>query len=215
MTHPPFTRRRLLPLLVATALAASACGSSDSSDGASTPEPTDTEADAEAAGFDAAAYCSATLAIEQAQPDIDFESATPEETADGLRAWATDDLQPLFDDLEAVAPAELDAAVETYGAVIAELAESGDPSVFETPELAKAEATAHAFDLANCDWSTSDVVATDFAFSGLEETYEPGPLSIDLTNGGEEVHELLVLKVKDGVDASAEELVQLSEEEAF
>ena len=215
MTHPPFNRRRLLALLVAVALSAPACGSSDSGGGASTPEPTTTDATAVPAGFDASAYCSATLAIEQAQPDIDFESATPEGIAAGLQAWAIEDLQPQFDAIEAAAPAELDAAVETYGAAIAELAETGDPSVFEMPELADAEATTHAFDLANCGWSTADVVASEFAFTGLEETYEPGPLSIDLTNEGDEVHELLVLKVKDGVDESAEDLVRLSEDEAF
>ena len=140
---------------------------------------------------------------------------TPEEMTAGLKAFAAEDLEPLFDDVAAAAPEELADEVEAYGAIIDELAETGDPSVFERPELAEAETATHAFDLENCDWSTADVVATDFAFSGLEEAYGSGPLSIDLSNEGDEVHELLVLKVKDGVEESAEELVQLSEDEAF
>lgn len=215
MTHPPRTRRALLPVLFAIAVASPACGSSDSSNGASPPNTTTTTASTDPAGFDAGSYCDASLAIEQAQPDIDFETATPEEMSAGLKAWATGELRPLFEEVAATAPAELDAAVETYEGVIDQLAETGDPSVFESPDLLAAESTTHAFDLTACGWSTADVAATDYAFSGLEETYEPGPLSIDLTNEGDEVHELLVLKVKPGVEETAEELVQLSEDEAF
>lgn len=215
MTSRHIHRRSLLTLLLAITLAAPACGSSDSSDGAVPADTTATGAATDPAGFDAPAYCDAALAIELAQPDIDFEQATPDEIAAGLKAWAADDLRPLYEDLKAVAPAELDDAVTTYGTVIEELVKTGDPSLFDSPELSEAGASAHAYDRKTCDWSSADVVATDFAFAGLKETYAPGPLSIDLANEGDEVHELIVLKVKEGVDESAEELVQLSEDEAF
>ena len=104
MTHPLLSRRTLLPVLLAIALAAPACGSSDSRDGAARPKTTTTGGTAEPAGFDAAAYCDASLAIEQAQPDIDFETATPEEMTAGLKAFAAEDLEPLFDDVAAAAP---------------------------------------------------------------------------------------------------------------
>lgn len=214
MPHPHLRRRAAGPLLLAFALAAASC-SSDASDGASPSDGTTTTAALTSAGDDTAAYCEGSLAIEQAQPDIDFESATPEEISTGLQAFASDDLLPLLDDIAASAPDELEDEVQTYRAAIEELAEAGDPSVFEDPDLEAAEQTSHAFDLEHCGWSTAEVVATDFAFGGLEESYAPGPLSIDLSNEGDEVHELLVVKVKDGVEETAEELVQLSQEEAF
>lgn len=215
MTHHSLRRRAALPLLLALALVAPACGSDAASDGAAPSGDETTTIAAEPADFDAEAYCDAELAIEQAGPDIDFDTATPEEMTAGLKAWAGGDLSDRFDAILADLPPELDDAAATFGAAIDELAESGDPSVFDAPEVVEAEATAHAFDREHCGWQQADAVATDYAFSGIEESYEPGPLSIDLTNAGDEVHELLVLKVKDGVEETAEELIQLSEEEAF
>jgi hypothetical protein len=135
-----------------------------------------------ATGFDAAAIAT-PRAIEQAQRVIDFESATPEEIAAGLQAWAIDDLQPQFEAIEAAAPAELDAAVETYGAAIAELAETGDPSVFE----ARARRRRGDHPRVRLRLRVVHGRCLQSAFTGLEETYEPGPLSIDLTNEGDEV----------------------------
>ncbi|MEZ5321110.1 MAG: hypothetical protein R2698_03325 [Microthrixaceae bacterium] len=157
-------------------------------------------------------YCDASLAIESAQPDLDFESATPQEITAGLKKFATEVLAPLFHDVDMSAPPELDAQVDRYRTVIGQLARSGDPAVFDTPEMKATEATTHAFDLANCRWQQAKVTATDYAFGGLASHYEPGPLSIDLTNDGKEVHELIVLKIRDGVTESAEDLVQMDEE---
>lgn len=206
MAHRPPTRRTLAPCLIAFVLAGTACGSSDRGTQAASPEP---------AAFDAAAYCKASLAIEQSAPDIDYQTATPEEMAVGIKAWASGDLQPLFDEVAAAAPSELDEAVEAYRAAIQELAETGDPEVFEQQGLQQAEETTHAFDLEHCGWSTAEVVAEDFAFRGLEAAYGTGPISIDLTNEGEEVHELLVLKAGDGTDETVEELMELAEDELF
>lgn len=164
---------------------------------------------------DLAAYCNASLAIEGVEPDIDFDTATSEEITAALKAFATDDLQPIVDGAVDVAPAELADDVEVYRDAIEELAENGDPSVFDDPALADAEATTHAYELEHCGWQTAEVVATDYAFAGLDATYEARPLSIDLTNEGDEVHELLVLKVKDGVTESADAILAMSEDEAF
>jgi len=203
--------------LIVTALAASACGSA-SSDGAAAPEATTTAVQPMPASDEAGdtdAYCDASLAIELVQPDIDFETATPEEMTEGLMAFASDDLLPLLDKVESVAPSELGDEVETYRAAIGQLGETGDPSVFDDQALLAAEQTAHAYDLEHCGWSTADVVTTDYAFGGLAAAYEAGPTSIDLTNEGDEVHEMAVLMVKAGVGDSTDDIIHLSQEEAF
>lgn len=160
-------------------------------------------------------YCAAALGAESAQPDIDFQTATPEEMSAALKAFATDVLLPLVDTAAGAAPAELADEVEVYHAAFEELAATGDPAVFDSPALAEASATTHAYELEHCGWQTAAVLATDFAFGGLAPSYEVGPLSIDLVNDGTEVHELLLLKVRDGVTETFDELMALSDDEAF
>ena len=132
-------------------------------------------------------YCAAALGAESAQPDIDFQTATPEEMSAALKAFATDVLLPLVDTAAGAAPAELADEVEVYHAAFEELAATGDPAVFDSPALAEASATTHAYELEHCGWQTAAVLATDFAFGGLAPSYEVGPLSIDLVNDGTEV----------------------------
>ena len=67
----------------------------------------------------------------------------------------------------------------------------------------------------NCGFTEIDVTAADYTYTGLEAEYPAGPAVVTLTNDGEEVHEMIVLRVNDDVTETAAEIVALPEEEAF
>jgi uncharacterized cupredoxin-like copper-binding protein len=100
-------------------------------------------------------------------------------------------------------------------ALVEELAATGDGSLLESGEATQITATAHAFDLANCGWESIAVTATNYAFDGLPAEVEAGVTSFELTNDGQDVHELLLVRKNDGVTQSAEELLALPEDEAM
>ena len=165
---------------------------------------------------DTAAYCAATLALETAPPpDVDFATASPEEIADAVRAYATDVLRPLAEEVVATAPDELTEEIEVLHAALDEMATSGDEAVFETPAASEANRAVHAYDVETCEWATVVVTASDYAFGGLPADLPAGVTSFELANEGGEVHELLLLRKNDGVTQSAEELLALPEEEAM
>ncbi|MGH9188090.1 MAG: hypothetical protein ACRD0U_20150, partial [Acidimicrobiales bacterium] len=59
------------------------------------------------------------------------------------------------------------------------------------------------------------VTAVDYAFEDLPTSLEAGPTVVELTNDGDEAHELVLFRKNDGVTQPAEELLALPDEEAF
>lgn len=58
------------------------------------------------------------------------------------------------------------------------------------------------------------VTAADFSFEGVEDISTPGNYALTFTNEGEELHELVILKIQDGETRSVDELLALPEEES-
>jgi hypothetical protein len=207
--------------VVALGLVAGACGDDEAADttvpdtAAADGAATDGDAAADGASSDVAAYCDAALAIETApEPDVDFE-APPEEMAAGIRAYATDTLQPLVGEAVALAPAEITEPVGVMAAGIDDMATTGDPVAVESPEFTAASGEVHEYELANCGWEPVDVTTRDYAFEGVPEELPAGPTSFEMTNAGAEVHEFLLVRRNDGTTEPVEELVALPEEEAL
>lgn len=203
---------RGLAAVAIVALIAAGCGDDDDSD---------SEADAAGASTDTGdgsnveAYCDAVLDVETAPPpDVDFEAATPEEQAAALRAYA-ETVQPLVAKTLDVVPAEIADEGEVAAQAFADMAETGDPSATEQPDVVAAFETLHAFDLENCGWTRQDVTATEYAFAGLPDELAAGPVSFELSNDGTELHELQLFRRNDGVTEPVEELLALPQEQAM
>ena len=211
----PRRRRRLALVALAVAgLLAAGCGDDDDTDSSGTTASDEPAAESASTGTDG--YCDAALAIETAgEPEIDFESATEEEIAATMKGWAADTLRPLADDLLAAAPDEVEASLDVQSAALDEVAETGDFTAFETPEVVAASETSHAYDLDTCGWQTVAVDAADYSFAGLPDEMDAGVVSFELTNGGTEVHEMVLLRKNDGVSETFDELLALPEEEAM
>jgi len=191
---------RLLGLLLAVlalGFGLSGCGDDDDGDG------------------DVEAYCEDTLAIETIpEPDIDFESMSEEEQAEAAKEFASEELVPLAEKIQANAPEEIADDIDTLVAAVDEIAETGDFGVFDSAETEEASDNAHAFDLANCGWESSEVTAREYEFEGVAAEYEAGPTSFEFSNAGEELHEFIVLKKKADTEESFDELLELPQEEA-
>jgi hypothetical protein len=206
-------------LIAALLSGAAGCGGDDDDDaatddsGQSDDDGSTTTADPAA---DSAAYCDAELALETAgDPEIDFETMTPEQQAEAAKTFATETLRPLVDDLAPTVPPELEQQFTALDGAVTQLEATGDPSAFESPEVVAASAAAHAYDLENCDWTSQAVTTTEYQFSGIPDSLDAGVTSFDLTNDGAEVHEMVLLRKNDGVTESADEILALPQEEGL
>jgi hypothetical protein len=205
----------LAALAIAT-LVAAGCGDDDDDTASAKPSDENESAGADTGGdSDEDAYCDATLAIETApEPDIDFATASEEEIAAGLKTWADETLRPLVEDAAAVAPGILEGDIEIMTAALDQMA-AGDPSAFDVPDVVAASNRVHAYDLDTCGWATQDVQATEYSFANIPDEMDAGTTSFEFTNEGKEVHELILARKNDGVTETAEELLNMPEEEAF
>jgi hypothetical protein len=198
-------RARKIALVGAAALTLvlGACGDGDGGDG-------------QAADSDVEAYCDAELAVETiGEPDIDFENASEAEQQAAAKAFANDELLPKAKAVQDAAPDDIKADVDTLVAAVEDAAETGDFAAFEDDEeIEEAEANLHEFDLENCGWTGVDVEAVDYAFEGLDDSYDAGVTSFDFSNGGKEVHEMIVVKKKNGVSESFDDILAMEDQAA-
>jgi hypothetical protein len=159
-------------------------------------------------------YCEARLAFETApDPDVDAD-APPDQQAQSLRDYATDVVTPIAERVVDNAPAEIEDAVGTIAAAVGKVAETGDASPFDEDEAVIAALDeAHRFDVDTCEWDERTVTARDYAFEGMPDEIDAGVVSIELANEGTEYHELALVKKKDGVTESFDEILALADED--
>jgi hypothetical protein len=197
----PHARRLAAAAALALAIGGlAACGGDDDD---TAGEATEDEAggglEADPAGGELAAYCSAELTLEAASASADFEG-DPAGAAGSLleTAQASRDLAP-----EEVAPL-LDEGI----AVLQGVADGGDPAAMESFDFTPV----HTYDLENCGWESSEVTAKDFAFEGLPAEIPAGPHSFEITNSGAELHVMVILAKAEGVTESWDEIMAADEE---
>ena len=203
--------------VAATALFAAGCGDDDDTTTDESEDTADIEEGTPAAeGGDVEAYCEAELTLETAPPpDVDFETAPPEEIAEALKSYASDVMGPAADDAVAAAPEEVAGDIAVLAAALDELEQSGDFAVFEDPATTAASDAVHRFDVDNCGWTSYEITATEYSFDGLPADLESGATSFEFANDGDEVHELLLVRKNDGVTETADEILVLPDEEAM
>lgn len=134
---------------------------------------------------DAAAFCDNEIAAEQ--------------------AFLTEDpavIGPAFEALQAAAPGELTDSVSTLLAA----AEEGGP------EFDAAYADVIGYMKQHCGFTDLEVTAGDFHFDGMPPSVPAGPAILTLDNAGEELHQIMLLRLDDGVTDTVEALAALPED---
>ena len=89
-----------------------------------------------------------------------------------------------------------------------------DPDSEPSDELLGLYGDAIAWAGESCDGvETIDVQAMDYHFEGIPEQLSTGYHVVNFENAGTEMHEMLTIRINDGVTESVEELINLPEEE--
>lgn len=164
--------------------------------------------DRAAADEDTARFCGAVVetytTMNRTFAGIDFETTTEEEFGEIL-AEVAETVNPLYDEIEATAPDEIEDAVGRRLQVGRQAVETGEEDL--SLEAREAERVVDEFVLSECDVASRDVMMTEYAFSGLEEEIDTGVTAFVLRNDGAEDHEIGVYLVPEGTSLSPDELL--------
>lgn len=159
---------------------------------------------------EATAFCDDYVAIQAliaTGPDEADPMPFVEETTSGLEG------------LKADAPEEISGAVTGMADALLEPVANLDEEAFyaATTSEAYVEDTAviDGFVVDECEFSSIEVTAIDYAYEADLEGVEPGQVAFDFSNEGTEFHELALLRINDDTTETVEELLQLPEEEAM
>jgi hypothetical protein len=187
----------LLALTLAAGLAA--CGDDDSGDAADGDQVADD-----------AAFCDAVVEFNGLVTQVDLDEESTEEDITGVG----EDLAPTFQTIVDEAPDSLADIADELNESIQALS-GGDATSFNDDATFQTYTELIAGSVAVCDFNSIDVTAVDYAFEGVPEEMEAGTTAFNFTNEAEsEDHMMAILKKKDGVDLSWDEIIALPEEEA-
>ena len=121
----------------------------------------------------------------------------------------------LLDEVDANAPEDLAESLSVMTSGARQVVETGDFSALESPEFGEAQAEVDPWMFDECDFDQkAEVSASEYKFEGLPDELDTGNTAILLTNEGEEMHELAVMRKADGVTQSWDEILALPQEEA-
>ena len=205
--HNPASRcrrtTRLLAVLTALALTATACGN-----GGDGPTGTGDEE------IDLAAFCENVIAGEarfQQGPETDDQGNPTEEGLEEFR----NEIQPHLTEIEQNTPEEIQSEIETVLSAVRTALDEGDTAALESLEFFEAESVMDEYVFDNCEIENKqEFVAVNYEYQGVPETLEAGQTGLRMENRGTEVHEAIVFRINDDVDTPIRELLDLPEEEA-
>lgn len=222
------TMNKAVSAVLVAAIALAACGdddeATDTTTGATTPAdtqapppdttaapaPDDTTA-ADPSGFAGTAsaeFCEGFVGIETALKNA------PEDPAE-MEAFVAEQVTPNLELVRQNLPAEVGADVSVMADAVEQLAQTGDFSVMDTPEMTAASGVVYPYLADGCGLASMAGTAVDYGYEGLPDEVAAGTTVIVLTNESEndEIHEMGLVKLVDGDDISLEELLALPEVE--
>jgi hypothetical protein len=125
-----------------------------------------------------------------------------------------DAIRGLLDDVEAEAPEDIEDPLQVMVDTGREVLETQDFEAFQTDEFMTAQGEVDPFFFENCDADQkAEVTAVDYEFQDAPDEVDAGEVAFLFENGGEEVHEMVLLRKKDGTTESFDEILALPEEE--
>ncbi len=214
--------RRAAVVLVVVAAAAAGAGCGDDDDGAAaiTPAPATSGGEAApattgagtAAGsgtsdtsgsatsvasgeFDQAAFCDAVM-------DINVAAASGGDPEEDPVAFAGVIVEPV-EKAAALAPPELADTLSGIVQTLHQAVDSNDGSAMQALDPSAVDGWASD----NCGWNKVPFEAAEYHFTGIPDTLPAGDYEFEMTNTGQELHVLVIVRRKPGVTESFDELL--------
>lgn len=190
--------KKLFAVALAAILLLAACGGGDDDGGddtaAATPAAEETEHEAH---------------MEFCESIVGAETAVLAAANGGDPAAAED----LLATAEGSVPPELEEQMGVVATTVREALETRDDRAFESEEFSQNEEEIDQWVADNCGYESVEVSAVDYAFEGVPETLPAGTTTFVFSNEGQELHEMLMLRLKDPSE-SIDDLLKLGEKEA-
>jgi hypothetical protein len=124
-------------------------------------------------------------------------------------------ISDLLDQVDAAAPADIAEQLGVLTDGGRTVLETGDFSVFESPDFGDAVVAADTWVFENCEFvTTTEIVATEYQYDGQADEYPAGRTAFVLVNEGAEAHELVIIRKNDDVELTLAELIELPEADA-
>ncbi len=196
---PTATRLGLALWALTLAVGGVACGNDDAGDSAEGDPTTTTAAAAKAADTK---FCRGVVAADVAS----FKMNGQGEPDPRLVAAAKDALAPL----EKLAPEAIKNDVASAVSDATSMFDGGD----EPDTFAPAMSSISSWVGDNCGFREVKVVAEEYHLMGLPDELDAGPVLLRMDNRGKQLHESMMMRLKDGEKRTTEELLALPEEEA-
>lgn len=123
-----------------------------------------------------------------------------------------------LESLKADAPEEISGAVSGMADALLEPVANLEEEAFfaATTSASYVEDTevVDQFVVDECEFSSIEVTAIDYAFEADVDGLEAGQVAFDFSNDGTELHEMALIRINDDTTETIEELLELPEEEA-
>jgi hypothetical protein len=149
-----------------------------------------------------AAVCSAWVDSDAAAADVllttNLASANPEELRATLKEfWSRQ--EPILVSMDQQAPGEIKADTARLVDLARQGAATGDIATLSSPDLIGPDRNIDQYVLQECGYDQITITATDHAYQGLPSTTPAGTISVTLRNQGQDAHQAVISRAKDGV----------------
>jgi hypothetical protein len=198
-------------LLLALASIAACGGPPGSATAASPPPPASSVAASSTTPDRAQAVCSAWVDSDAAAARVlmnaDLGSGTPEQIQTIVKDfWSAQ--EPILTSMQP-APEPIKDDVETLLALAHQGASNGDSATFTSEGLQTADRNIDQYMLRTCGYGQISITATDDAYQGIPATIGSGAVGLTLNNRGREAHQVLIVRIDDGVTEPFSTLLDL------
>ncbi len=171
--------------------------------------PVDTTTPTTGGGTAGAAFCDAFVAIDTAM------ASAPEDPSQ-MADYVAENITPNVEAIRANLPSEVADEVTVMIDAVETVASTGDFSAFESPEFGAASGVVYPYLEDGCGLPAVKALAVDYSYGGVPEALAAGHTLFLLTNNSEagEMHEMGLVKLKDGVDVPLEDLLTMPEKQS-
>ena len=200
--------RRHLGILLLALATATACGAAaDSSAPAPAPSVAGPPTNSDRTTVACSAWLDSDAAAARVLLNADLGSGTPEQIQTIVKDfWSAQ--EPILASMQP-APDPISADVATLLELARRGASTGDDATFTSPEMQTADRNIDQYMLRECGFAHIAITATDSAYQGIPATIASGPVGVTLDNQGRDAHQVLIVRINDGITEPFKALLDL------